>query len=110
MSEPVIAGLTPVNAVVSEDAQRRPLQDRAKESKFTLRFFPRQGEKVAAGGAPVPRIKKGIQSVVHGGENRGFFVEFVLDALVFGGSPSAAEDAGARAIFALKQKNDRTRE
>jgi hypothetical protein len=51
--EIVIAGLTALNAVVSEDAQHRPLQDRARESKFTLRFFQRKGEKVVAGGAPV---------------------------------------------------------
>jgi hypothetical protein len=56
---------------------------------------------VAARGAPVSRIKKGIQSVVHGGENGRFFLEFVLDALVFGGGSRAGSG-----ISALQQKND----
>ena len=65
---------------------------------------------MAADGAPVSRIKKGIQRVVHCGENRRFFLQFLLDALVFGEIANRSGRRGARAILVLKQEIDRTHE
>lgn len=104
----VIAGLAAVNALVSEHAQDGALQNHAKKTELTLRFIERKGEKVAAGGAPVSRIKKGGQRVVDGGEKGRFFLKFLLDAPVFGGIVNHGRRSGG--IFALQQKSDGTGE